>query len=227
MVFVGEFSVYALFAYFIFGALSAASLYEASKKAPEENMFTTKTGIIILTAICFPVGLFTLWKKEKNLKKTGIVAAIACCFIGLGFFNARTASINYTGTAEQAQRAVNPPIKSTSLATETETLPETTTAKTTTTKKATTSRTTSGATTTKATTTKATTTQPPTEPPTQAPTQPPVIVRDYVLNNNSMKFHYPNCSSVDDILPENRQDVTATRDEVISWGYDSCGRCHP
>lgn len=82
-------------------------------------------------------------------------------------------------------------------------------------------------TTTTATTTTTTTTQPPTEPLTQAPTQPPVITRDYVLNNNSMKFHSPGCSSVGDISPENRQDVSATREEVMSWGYEPCGRCHP
>lgn len=98
---------------------------------------------------------------------------------------------------------------------------------TTSTATSTTSTTTTTTTTTTATTTATTTTQPPTEPLTQAPTQPPVVTHDYVLNNNSMKFHSPGCSSVGDISPENRQDVSATREEVISWGYDPCGRCNP
>lgn len=51
--------------------------------------------------------------------------------------------------------------------------------------------------------------------------------REYVLNTNTRKFHYPSCSSVDRIKSSNRQDVTATRDELISRGYDPCGRCTP
>lgn len=51
--------------------------------------------------------------------------------------------------------------------------------------------------------------------------------QDYVLNTNTMRFHYPGCRSVSDIYDEHREDVTATRDEVISWGYVSCGNCHP
>ncbi|MBE5919978.1 MAG: hypothetical protein E7272_09060 [Pseudobutyrivibrio ruminis] len=49
----------------------------------------------------------------------------------------------------------------------------------------------------------------------------------YVLNTNTKKFHYPACSSVDDIKDNNRQDYTGTREELINQGYDSCGRCHP
>ena len=49
----------------------------------------------------------------------------------------------------------------------------------------------------------------------------------YVLNTNTKKFHYPSCSSVDDIKDKNRQDYTGTREELINQGYDSCGRCHP
>ncbi|MGN0347346.1 MAG: DNA/RNA non-specific endonuclease [Lachnospiraceae bacterium] len=49
----------------------------------------------------------------------------------------------------------------------------------------------------------------------------------YVLNTNTGKFHYPTCSSVDDMSPRNRQDVDWTRDECINAGYEPCGRCHP
>lgn len=57
---------------------------------------------------------------------------------------------------------------------------------------------------------------------------PPVTVgTDYVLNSNTMKFHYPRCASVGDIKIEHRVDYTGTRDEVIGMGYSPCGRCHP
>ena len=59
---------------------------------------------------------------------------------------------------------------------------------------------------------------------TEAPAQ---RQQSYVLNTNTMKFHYPSCSSVKDIKPSNRQDITGTRDEVVSMGYSPCGRCHP
>ena len=49
----------------------------------------------------------------------------------------------------------------------------------------------------------------------------------YILNTNTKKFHYPSCSSVDQMSDKNRQEFTGTRDEVIAMGYDPCGRCHP
>lgn len=51
--------------------------------------------------------------------------------------------------------------------------------------------------------------------------------RDYVLNMNTMKFHYPTCSSVKDIKDSNRKDVHATRDSIIAQGYAPCGKCKP
>ena len=50
---------------------------------------------------------------------------------------------------------------------------------------------------------------------------------DYVLNTNTNKFHYPSCSSVSDIKPENIGYFTGSRDEVIAQGYKPCGRCKP
>lgn len=49
----------------------------------------------------------------------------------------------------------------------------------------------------------------------------------YVVNTNSGKFHYPSCSSADDISPHNRMEVTSTRDELVAQGYSPCGRCDP
>lgn len=51
--------------------------------------------------------------------------------------------------------------------------------------------------------------------------------QDYVLNKNTKKFHYPWCSSADDIKKKNRKDFTGTREEVISQGYVPCKRCNP
>ena len=52
-------------------------------------------------------------------------------------------------------------------------------------------------------------------------------LKEYVLNTKSMKFHRPTCSSVDDIADDNKQEATATRDELISEGYSPCKQCNP
>ena len=49
----------------------------------------------------------------------------------------------------------------------------------------------------------------------------------YILNTNTGKFHYPSCSSVNQMNDSNKQEFTGTRDEAISMGYSPCGRCHP
>lgn len=51
--------------------------------------------------------------------------------------------------------------------------------------------------------------------------------RDYVVNTNTYKFHYPDCASADDISPQNRWDYFGTRQALIDSGYSPCGRCHP
>lgn len=63
--------------------------------------------------------------------------------------------------------------------------------------------------------------------PAQTPEPTPQPANEYVLNTNTMKFHKPTCSSVEDIKPENKQFVECTRSELIEQGYDPCGRCHP
>ncbi len=49
----------------------------------------------------------------------------------------------------------------------------------------------------------------------------------YVANTNTGKFHYPSCSSVDDMKEENKMLFNGTRDELISDGYVPCKRCNP
>ena len=50
---------------------------------------------------------------------------------------------------------------------------------------------------------------------------------EYILNTNTKKFHYPTCSSVNDMKDKNKQEFFGTRDEAISNGYSPCGRCKP
>lgn len=50
---------------------------------------------------------------------------------------------------------------------------------------------------------------------------------DYVLNNNTKKFHLPSCSSADDIKASNREDYYGPREDLIARGYDPCKRCNP
>ena len=49
----------------------------------------------------------------------------------------------------------------------------------------------------------------------------------YVLNTNSKKFHYPDCSSVGKMSEKNKEERTTTREDLISEGYDPCGSCKP
>lgn len=50
---------------------------------------------------------------------------------------------------------------------------------------------------------------------------------DYVLNTNSKKIHLPDCSSVEDMNPENRKDYNGTKEELLNQGYSECGFCKP
>ena len=49
----------------------------------------------------------------------------------------------------------------------------------------------------------------------------------YILNTNSMRFHVPSCSSVDQMAPENRQEYSGSREELLAEGYAPCGVCKP
>ena len=49
----------------------------------------------------------------------------------------------------------------------------------------------------------------------------------YILNTNTKKFHYPNCSSVSDMKEKNKKEYTGSRDDVIAMGYEPCKRCNP
>lgn len=65
------------------------------------------------------------------------------------------------------------------------------------------------------------------ETDTTVQTSPESWQNTYVLNTNTMKFHYPTCSSVDDMKEKNKQIYTGSREEVINMGYVPCKRCNP
>lgn len=67
----------------------------------------------------------------------------------------------------------------------------------------------------------------PTPAPTPAPTEEPAAGPSYILNTNTDKFHYPWCSSVDDMKEKNKREFYGTRDEAIEMGYVPCKRCNP
>lgn len=50
---------------------------------------------------------------------------------------------------------------------------------------------------------------------------------DYILNMNTKKFHYPDCSSVGQMAEKNKWAYTGNRDDVIAMGYVPCKRCNP
>ncbi len=59
------------------------------------------------------------------------------------------------------------------------------------------------------------------------PSQNAGQVESYVLNTHTKKFHRPDCASVEEMSPANRQDVQNTRQDLISQGYSPCKRCNP
>ena len=49
---------------------------------------------------------------------------------------------------------------------------------------------------------------------------------EWVLNTNTKKIHYPSCSSVEKIAPQNYSTSNLSESELISQGYTVCKRCH-
>lgn len=49
----------------------------------------------------------------------------------------------------------------------------------------------------------------------------------YILNTDSKKFHTPSCSSASSLKSSNRKEYTGSRDNLISQGYEACGKCKP
>ena len=49
----------------------------------------------------------------------------------------------------------------------------------------------------------------------------------YVLNNNTMKFHRPDCPSVKRMKESNREYYNGSREDLIAMGYEPCKNCNP
>lgn len=47
----------------------------------------------------------------------------------------------------------------------------------------------------------------------------------YIINKNSKKYHLPNCSSVKDIKPQNKEESDKTKIELENLGYTPCKSC--
>lgn len=63
--------------------------------------------------------------------------------------------------------------------------------------------------------------------PTETPQPDSSSGRKYILNTNTKKFHYPNCSSVDKMKEKNKLVSNDSRDTIIAQGYVPCKRCKP
>lgn len=50
---------------------------------------------------------------------------------------------------------------------------------------------------------------------------------NYIINRNTGKFHYPDCTSVDQMAEHNKKEYTGDRDDLILQGYEPCKRCDP
>lgn len=48
----------------------------------------------------------------------------------------------------------------------------------------------------------------------------------WVLNNGTMKIHYPSCPDVSRIAPQNYSTSNLSEGELRARGYTTCGRCH-
>ena len=50
---------------------------------------------------------------------------------------------------------------------------------------------------------------------------------NYILNIKSKKFHYPDCSGLENAKKKNLEEYTGTRNDLIKEGYEPCGTCNP
>lgn len=53
------------------------------------------------------------------------------------------------------------------------------------------------------------------------------VSESYILNRNTMKYHLPSCSSVQQMKEENRVPYEGSREELEAMGYAPCGSCSP
>lgn len=56
-------------------------------------------------------------------------------------------------------------------------------------------------------------------------TDGPAVTVDYILNTNTKKIHYPDCSSVQNMAEKNKQEYTGDIADLLDDGYTTCGNC--
>ena len=49
----------------------------------------------------------------------------------------------------------------------------------------------------------------------------------YILNTNSKKIHRPNCSAVNNMKAQNKEETYKSIEELEAEGYAPCGICKP
>lgn len=57
--------------------------------------------------------------------------------------------------------------------------------------------------------------------------KPNDVVKSYVLNTNSHKFHRSDCTGISDMKESARQNYKGARENLIAQGYTPCGKCKP
>mgnify|MGYP000156820840 CR=1 FL=1 len=186
-----------------------------SQTPAPRDPFYQRTWFIILSLIFLaPLGIFLMWKfKPWNKIVKGLISIV----FGLWFLfwamiafgsslpdTPEDATTTEPVSESQHVEVAARPVETEPLTTESEDTTEPTTQRETTTKRP-------------------ETTEKVTEKPTEKQTQKqPASEKKYVLNTNTKKYHNPNCRYVDQIDPENYQEVTS-----VPSGYEPCAVCHP
>lgn len=49
----------------------------------------------------------------------------------------------------------------------------------------------------------------------------------YILNENTKKFHLPDCAGVQDMKESNKKEYVGSRKDLIEEGYEACKNCRP
>lgn len=49
----------------------------------------------------------------------------------------------------------------------------------------------------------------------------------YILNTNTMKFHYPACGDAEKMKDANKKEYIGNREDLVNQGYAPCKRCNP
>ena len=238
-IFTRQFDLSVLLGYIFFDGITLILLNEMCK-IKGKDFFGTKIGNLVLMIWMFPIGLFLLWKNNKNKTTNGIVTGLVGIMLIIGFATADPQKLAENKSPEKS--ATDRMIPKTEKNEDNSDYSEvtttekniTTTTKVTTEETTTTEPITTELTTTEPTTTAEITTKPveiteitTTEKQTIATYDVREISSDYVLNTDTLKAHTQGCRDLDKISPENKEDFYGTINDLISRGYEPCGHCRP